>query len=326
MEKSARITSEDVSKVAIEMRKHFLVPFDLSSELEPIASIAGQIPSHYKQPIQAFCSAIDATHATSSFPYLLASSKASALHFQRFLMAERIRNLHDVFEPMETRKTEEESEGLAYEIASDRFRSFQESDEGINAIVGEISNSLLNALKDSSTSNASKEVLYQGLVSLWSAFEVMVRDVLTVMLNNSPKLSEKLLSDSSARKYFDLPKVSIDDLSLSGYDLSNKMGSLLFGPRDFSDIRAIRAVMTAIFSSASVAEVLNNDSLWHLNQDRHLIVHRRGVVDSRYIQATGTIFQVGESVTVSPRRLEEYFRSVIKCATTILSSLVAEKL
>ena len=315
------MTSEEVSKAAIEMRKHFFVPFDVGSRLRPIEEIAGRVPPQFKQPIDAFCSAVNAIHATLSLPYLLATSRASALHFQRFHMAERIRNLPSLYDPPETPPTEEERDRLAYESAKAQFLRFGESEDGTNALVSDIATTLLGALEDASTANAATELLRQALVSLWSALEVLTRDILTIMLNSSPQLSEGLLSDPSARKYFDLPKVSIEELSLSGYDLSGRMGDLLFGSRDFSDLRAIKAGALPVLGCPALAEALGDNLLWVLNQERHLIVHRRGVVDAQYIEATGTRCQVGEVITVSPTKLEKYFGVVVKCAASLLSSL-----
>jgi hypothetical protein len=122
----------------------------------------------------------------------------------------------------------------------------------MNALVHDLSSVLLNALDDSATAKAADELLYQAVVSLWSAFEVFARDELLLILNGWPSLAEKLLADPSTKKLFELPRISIDDLSSAGFDLSKSMGNVLFGSRDFSDIRTIKA---AIFSICDDAEL-----------------------------------------------------------------------
>ena len=159
------------------------------------------------------------------------------------------------------------------------------------------------------------------MVSLWSAFEVFVRDILIAVLNEKPLLSEKLLSDAGGKRYFDLPKVSIEDISLYGYNFSNKMGIILFGSRDFSDIRAIQSALNAIFDKTELHTLLEDRSLWYLNQDRHLIVHRRGIVDNRYIQSTGCKYACGSLISVPPLVMESYFAVVIRVAEALFATL-----
>jgi len=318
------ITSEEAKAAVLEMRKHFLVPLDLSAMLEQLTQISQHAPGHFKQPIAAFCSALQAVESTCAFPYMLADSKTSALHFQRFLMVERIQNIPSVYDKSEIKKTDDEVEELAYRDARDSFSTFLSSQEGLNLLANEISQTLLDALKNARTASAICELRYQGVVSLWSAFEVVVRDILTLLLNTSPDKCQQLLADQLAKKYFYLPKFSIEDLSSSGYDLSDKMGDLLLGSRDFSDLKAIKAAVNAIAADSDVASALNSTTLWNLNQDRHLIVHRRGVIDAKYIEATGAEVNTGDVLSVTPKQLGEYLTCVISSTTSVISALIQD--
>jgi hypothetical protein len=71
--------------------------------------------------------------------------------------------------------------------------------------------------------------------------------------------------------------------------------------------------------------LLTSDSLWLLNQQRHLIAHRRGIVDEDYIKNTGAKLSVGEHLYVSPEEFEENAskalsigKELLKCAASIL--------
>jgi hypothetical protein len=122
---------------------------------------------------------------------------------------------------------------------------------------------------------------------------MLIGDGLVLLLNSNPKLVTKLLSDPSAKKKFELPKLSADYLAEKGFDLSTQMGSLLFEDRDLSSLAAIRIACEAIFEdSKPCVQCLNADSLWLLNQKRHLIAHRRGVVDDEYVRNTGSSLSI----------------------------------
>ncbi len=318
---TSHITSAEVAKIALEMRSRFLVPFPLEPCMSGVSNWSQRLPASLKQPIDAFCDAIIATHATTTLPYQLASSGASAIHFQRFHMAERIRSLK--VGPWESRTEDEKkvSEKNAYEVACNKFHSYQSSSAGLNALVEDLSSALLTALNNSATAEAADELLYQAVVSLWSAFEVFARDELTIVLNGWPSLTERLLSDPSTKKLFELPKISIDDLSSVDFDLSKSMGNVLFGSRDFSDIRTIKAAFGSICDDPELARELNSDLLWHLNQDRHLIVHRRGIVDRRYLSVTKRNVELGDRINVTPDEVETYFKATTNAATAILQGL-----
>jgi hypothetical protein len=87
------ITSDEVTRMALRIRSRFLVPFPLDACINGVLEPSQSLPVNLKQPIEAFCEAIIAIHATTSLPYQLASSRSFALHFQRFHMAEKIRSL-----------------------------------------------------------------------------------------------------------------------------------------------------------------------------------------------------------------------------------------
>lgn len=316
------MSKNDVDKMNDNVGEYFLLPFNLDELVKPMHDIAEQSLDSLKLPAEIFVSAIKAAYTTTTLPYLLARSRAFALYFQRIHMSERIKDVtFEDTQDVSENKYDEEREKVVVTRANKIFRKFIKSDEGVDACGNDISRFLIELLNEEDISKASNELLYQGVISLWSAFEVMVRDVLTAMLNESPQLSERLLSDVSTKKYFDMPKISVHELSTIDYDLSNKMGSILFGSRDFSDIRAIKAATIAIIGEAKIAEVLNNDSLWRLNQDRHLIVHRRGIVDAKYLKGIKSQYKIGQSIVVSPTELEEYFKVIINCGMNIFSCL-----
>ena len=106
------------------------------------------------------------------------------------------------------------------------------------------------------------------------------------------------MSDPVAKRRFE-SRVSFGTLSTFGFDLSAKMGALLAEQRDLSDLNTMKAVFGALFPTATVLKgSLDDANLRLLSERRHVIVHRRGVVDESYIKAIGCAERAGERLRV----------------------------
>ena len=72
------------------------------------------------------------------------------------------------------------------------------------------------------------------------------------------------------------------------------------------------------FTGQDLQQHLRNPKLWLLQQRRHLIVHRRGVVDKQYLEKTGEKIKVGEQLSPTPAEIEEYFRHACDAALALV--------
>jgi len=59
--------------------------------------------------------------------------------------------------------------------------------------------------------------------------------------------------------------------------------------------------------------------LWKLNQRRHLIVHRSGIVDKLYNESTNDIFKLGREINMKPHEIKEQLEIVKTIGIKILS-------
>ena len=59
--------------------------------------------------------------------------------------------------------------------------------------------------------------------------------------------------------------------------------------------------------------------LWTIAQRRHLIVHRRAVVDNDFLKNTGEQLALGEKLRVSPAELEDSLTVIRDVGTSLLS-------
>jgi len=61
--------------------------------------------------------------------------------------------------------------------------------------------------------------------------------------------------------------------------------------------------------------------IWALYQERHLIVHRRSIVDARFIEAIGENLVVGSELVIKAERLEQRFRETRDAGIQILKAV-----
>jgi hypothetical protein len=109
---------------------------------------------------------------------------------------------------------------------------------------------------------------------------------------------------------FQLRNVAFETLALYDFNLSARMGDLLVQQHSVDTVSTMKSVFRVIAPSESLQRALAQRSLWILNQRRHLIVHRRGVVDQAYLDTTGDAMPLGLELRVTPDELEDYLGRV----------------
>jgi hypothetical protein len=166
--------------------------------------------------------------------------------------------------------------------------------------------------------SASRELLNQGLILTWASFEVLVGDVICSTFNACPETVERVLGDSSARKFFPSPKFSLEQLEEFAFDLSSSMGTLLTATLNMSSIRKVMVISTALFNAPDLRAVLESRTLYLLSERRHLLVHRRGIVDAKYVRVVGDGRTEGERLQVGKQELEGALNEVAACGLQLL--------
>ena len=145
------------------------------------------------------------------------------------------------------------------------------------------------------------------------------------MLNRDPVKVRVLISHPTTRKRFEAERLPLDTLVEYGFDLSSRLGTVLVAQQEFSDLPTIKAVFAVLFpGNTALTQALNERDLWTLYQRRHLIVHRRGVMDRDYVDATGEAHEIGARLAVTPREFETAAGAVVAAGTEVARSLAAE--
>jgi len=294
------------------------------------AGVLVGLPEVLQQVFVNFRRNLAATRNTASVPSLIAKIASGQSHLQRFVMAARIRAIdpQEILRKVQGSQIDEKDKTGrlpvvdVMDIAEKTMLDFLSTQEGRLAVVHDMDSMLLHLADDEDFLEVSRELLLQAMVGTWSALEVLVNDALEALVNLKPDLSRLLLDDPVAKRRFELPKLSVDELINSGFNLSTSMGTLLFSSRDFSDIQTIKAACFSLFpTGVQMREILNNPIIWNLNQTRHLIVHNRGIIDKTYISNTGALVAIGSQIKVSPECLDKKLENAV-----LLSKVLAEEI
>jgi hypothetical protein len=313
----------EVNEAIRQMRAAFLVPAAAETTFAGFDQLAAAAHPDYKPRAAAFRQNLASCVSTVAMSFAFASASVDDSHFQRIHIAERIRarSIEDGVE--DDPSVEEIRDRAASQKAHSRMREFVESEDGRNAIIRDVCHFLLNSLHGG-LGGAAEELLRQGAVLLWSAFEVFFRDVFELHLNREPHHARALMDHPSTRKRFDAEKWPLDTLIQHGFNLSGKVGSILVRQEDFNDLRTIMAAYPVLFPAAGdLIASLGDRDLWTLFQRRHLIVHRRGVVDQAYLDETGDLLPLGSQISITPARLESDLTVVLECGECLCRCLGA---
>lgn len=308
---------KNLEQLAHEVHKFFTIPGSKDSLLAPIVALIPQAPSGIAQIAEAFCSNVRSLVSTAGLPYIFALAAARGRRYQLFHCAAELEAVI-VKNDGATKPDEHPSFD-----ARRRLQEMEASHEGRDVLNHEVCEFLIDFAKDKDISDAAAQLVSQAAVLTWSAFEVLSRDIFIAHLNSMPKAYTKLLADSDVRKRFDLSRVSIERVAEFNFDLTGKLGDLLIDQNDLADLGGIKATFVALFPSDSVLrQALNERDLWLLFQRRNLIVHRRGIVDQRYLDASGDEQSIGSRLTLRPTELDTYLKLVTNAARAEISAAI----
>lgn len=282
-------------------------------EVAPLGSFA--------QVRRAFISNLRRAETVAAVPYNMAFSAVTRQRFSQILIAERIRQLSDAQPGSELTP---EAEARALGIAHRKMDEERESDAARKPIprLAESTLSVLEShFREAQFEDAAQDLILQTLASIWGAFELLANDVVEISLNENPNLAGLLVNENPAKRHFPIKAVSIEFLMDHGFNISGSMGDIILGERRLSSLEAIRDVFSTFApENSAVHKALGSDILWRLWQRRHVVVHRRGLVDRGYLERTGDTEQsVGQRLMVRSDDIEEAFATVRDAGAAILS-------
>lgn len=286
-----------------------LKPFDIAAEgLEAPFSIAALV----------FRTNMESAARTASIPYLMAGAAVSQRRFDSFFTAERIRMLKKG--PTGPGKPRDEQQ--ASEIAHAKMREFGKSQEGVIWFRNSIVKDLAHYAKDAEFKVAAEEMLLNTLVTAWGTLEAFISECVRLLLNFHPSVASKLLAHEATKKHFPTRTLSIESLAAHGFNVASSMGNLLFEDRHLDSLPVLKDVLNVIFPRrASLHDLLATKEIWTLWQRRHLIVHKRGLVDAIYQSKTSDQAPIGARLKVSGDYIDGSFVMVSNVAGEIVKAI-----
>lgn len=315
--------------IASKVRQHFLIPRDPSAcwrDFEPLLSgLSDESPM--RAVAMSFRASLASAISVVALPFQFANASVRSSHYQRIHTAERIeaeaQRLEDSFRSGTSKSvTEDHYVNQAAKRAQAKMSAFAGSEEGMATLAKDTCDFLLRSLQFGMQESA-QVLLQQGVVLVWSVFEVFCRDTFELLINSSPELGVRLITSDKKTPWSELKRVPLELLLSHGLDLSNQLGTVLLEKQDFSKLTTIKTAFNALFPGESqLHDSLGSRELWMLNQRRHVVVHRRGVIDRAYLSATGANLCVGTTIKVEPRDLESAMSTVIATGTVILEAAI----
>jgi hypothetical protein len=163
---------------------------------------------------------------------------------------------------------------------------------------------------------AHEELYRQATVMTWTSLEVLMNDLVAHWLNETPKLGASLE---------EIKKIPIGDLEIYGYDLSKRMGDFYISKHGMATgVFAIKKVVNLLkptdkaSPNATLGQLLDSPELRLLSERRHLIVHRAGVVDQKYVKNTKDKFSIGSILVVEANQLQIQMAAAIEAGMAAL--------
>ena len=294
----------------------FLVPGAEAFDTRQLRDLSNSLPACFSGPAMAFLASLEASVSVLCLPTCLAMASAEEWRFRQLHIAERIRAGTDPDFDADSPK-----ESAAIEKARHLFAEEMASKETINHLADHACAFLLSQHSQPHVADAAAGLLLQGVVLVWSAFEVLARDVFEAIVNARPALGRALLESVDGKRLFQVKAIDLNTLARYSFDLSKCMGSVLSEFRDLSDLAAIRGVLSSLLPNAELLRtLLGSKDLWVLSQRRHLIVHNRGVVDRKYIEQTGATDEEGKRLRLQPADIELYVGLVRDLGCALLAA------
>jgi hypothetical protein len=326
-DKTVNSNMDKLQDKLVEVVRHYLLPMDLNPGASEVKRAAKEAPEWIANPAKVFLENIEAAVTTTQIPYTFAITRVLTMRLRQLTTSHRIRVQFEAlttFEDIDRKKTPEEQAGwdvVAHERALKEFQEEQKDPDTQSQVNKEWSNILIDGLQDRQMETASKELLRQAVVMIWGAFEVLCRDVFVGLLNNNPTEVQKLTADSDTKKIFQAKGIGLEELSEYDFDVSKNLGNVFVNAYDFSSLGAIKQTFKVLFfSNKELQDQLNDHRLWILHQRRHLIVHRRAVVDKQYLNKTGEKMKIGEQLTPAPVEIREYIKLVCESVLALVKA------
>lgn len=300
----------------INPKDFIFIPLDHGEFLKPINNIIDDIEKDYQLIGNVFIHSLNGLFLTISLPFNLTQSSVLKRRLQQFHLAELIRGT----------KTPKRDEKESLEIANKKFEKELGNKDEIKSMTEATLQELRQLINNEDMKPALDEILRQGTVLTWSAFEVFFKNFITQLLNDKPELIIELVNNSKTSSKFQLKKIDLLKLAEFNFNVSESIGTIFFENINFSNLSIIRDILSVVFPNNDLLrKYISESNMWNLNQGRHCIVHNFGNIDSDYINNTVSKAKIGTKLVVTPNELENQLLAIRDTVSALLISVAKLK-
>jgi hypothetical protein len=275
-----------------------------------------EIISPFSSILQAFKANLRSAVRVGEIPFQLAQSAVLQKRYAQLLIAEKIRCRTKV---ERGQITESKVEREASRCASESMTEELNHKTVIERHADETLNNLDNHLKDPEFKTSAQELLRQVLVMTWSAFEILVNDTLRTLLNSKPSIIKRFADN---RPYRDVlsARTLMEALEESNFNLSASIGDVFCDIVNLDSLEKIRDAIHIGLTNPTVDTALKDERLWKISQQRNLIVHRRGLIDTKYVSRTSDDGPIGEPLVLNRYYIEASLEFIRECGCVTLKA------
>jgi len=267
----------------------------IAIDVELAAATAKSVQTLVVQPIAlTFARSVDDLMNLLSLPLVLLTVGVSEAHRLVFFTQALVRTRNATRwadSPDARAEVQAEVRRLAEEARQDPESKFKPVDDA-HAQLGHL-------LEHHQLDAPARALLFAAVALAWASFECAAKDAWIAALNSRPlQLAQSAfgsLPEGASAEGISGRQIGVGLLARYGFDLRDKLGTLLAPKFDFTSVSGIRGAYSAAFGKQADHEIaLTDPPLGLLEATRHLIVHRAGLVDEEYHRRTGDATPIGQ--------------------------------
>jgi hypothetical protein len=242
-------------------------------------------------------------------PYQLTAASVTSQRFNQIYSSERIRQLKYITDDKDAEQNALADKN-ALAIARERMTEEMDLDETKTLHAKRTLQILDEHLRDAPFLDSANELLRQVLVMSWTAFEILVNDSFRLVLNNRPALLARIMEGKQFKDLMIGRNFILDALAKHDFNLSHVMGDLFCDVAKLDSLEKIRSAVEYTFRDEALDDALKSRKLRAIAEQRHLIVHRRGIKDARFLARTDDKGVIGERITFNSAYVESQMEVV----------------
>jgi len=195
--------------------------------------------------------------------------------------------------------------------------------------------------------NAMVEMFASWITGTWTAFEALAGDLWETSLNIQPeglahlggspnrynknKNADKNQRQQPRRQEQDESKsIPLDLIQAHRFEIRNRMGTILRSKFDFTKLSGIREAYACAFdkNDGMIERYLRDDALDALSAVRNLLVHKRGLVDEKYLKQTHNLktvptADIGKRIELDGEIVVNLLDPARHCGVTLIAEVDA---